>query len=295
MPDVNPHSHSQAETEDRCLGLALAITALFMLVEMAGGLISGSLALLADAGHMATDTAALTLALWASRRARTPADRAHTYGHRRQRVIAAFVNGLALLLLAAWILFEAIRRLLAPPEILGDLMLAVAAAGLVANIATLRILHHATADLNVRAAAAHVTGDLIGSVAAIIAATVIMSTGWKPIDPLLSILVAALIVNSGWHYVRETWHVLLEGAPPDFDLHALENELPLAVTGVIGVHHVHAWILSPDKPCLLTLHARLHVDTDADTALRGVREFVRERFGIEHVTVQLEREYCTDE
>lgn len=288
------HVHSNKYDSTRRLMAALVITGIYMLVEIAGGLLSGSLALLADAGHMATDNAALLLALWASHRAKAPASAEHTYGYRRYKILAALINGLTLLLLSGWIIIEAIQRLLAPSEVLGELMLVIALGGLLVNLVAFKILHAGSSDMNVRAATAHVMGDLMGSVAAILAAGIIMFTGWYTADPLLSIVVALIILKTGWGFVQETWHILVEGIPPGFDEKALKNEMPKAVPGIINIHHVHAWSLTTDKPYFLTLHVTVEEDASNDGVLQAVRSFVQKRFDIDHVTIQIEQGSCPD-
>ena len=203
------HAHGP---DTRRLGWALAITATFMVLEVVGGLISGSLALLADAGHMLTDTAALALAWFAARISQRSVGAARAGGHHRAQVIAAFVNSLALLAVVAWILWEAVQRLEAPRQIAGGTMLGVAVLGLLANLAVLRVLGGSDGgNLNVSAARLHVIGDLLGSIAASVAAVVILTTGWTPIDPLLSVLVALLILRSAWSLLSKSSRILLEG------------------------------------------------------------------------------------
>ncbi len=196
------------------------LTGTFMVAEVAGGLITGSLALLADAGHMLTDTVALALAWVAFVLTERPADHKRTFGYHRWPVLAAFVNGLALLGIVLWIAVEAVQRMLDPQPVLGGTMLVIAFAGLVVNIVAFALLHGGDRDnLNLRGAALHVLGDLLGSAAAIIAAGVIMTTGWTPIDPLLSLFVALLLVRSAWYLLRQSGHVLLEGALMDRPAH----------------------------------------------------------------------------
>lgn len=279
---------------NRRLAAAFAITITFMLVEIVGGVLSGSLALLADAAHMATDAAALGLALWAALQSQTPASERHSFGYRRHQTIAAFINGFVLLLLAGWIVIEAIQRLITPEPVAAGLMLWVAVLGLIVNIIAFIILHHSESNINVRAAAAHVLGDLLGSAAAISAAVIIYFTGWLAADPLLSIVIAILILIAGWQLLRETGHVLLEGIPPGFDRGRLERELPVAVPEIHDVHHIHAWALTPDKPFFLTMHASISEQADADSVLRNARAFVQTEFGIDHVTIQIERRHCPD-
>ncbi|NIR28983.1 MAG: cation diffusion facilitator family transporter [Gammaproteobacteria bacterium] len=271
------------------------LTAAFMVVEAAGGLLAGSLALLADAGHMLTDTAALSFAWIALRLSRRPADRKRSYGYHRFQVLAAFVNGMVLLGIVIWIGFEAVHRLQAPVEVLGGLMLAVACGGLAVNLVVLRILRSGERpSLNVRGAALHVFGDLLGSVAAITAAGVILATGWTPIDPLLSLVVALLILRSAWHLVRQSGHILLEGTPGDLDLAQLRSELIDSVAEVDDVHHMHAWSLTDERP-LVTLHAHIVDGADQQSALRRIKRLLRDRFGISHATVQIERGRCADD
>ena len=207
-------SHQHHNGNMRRILIALILTAAFMIVEVIGGIISGSLALLADAGHMLTDTMALALAAVAFQVSKRPADARLTYGYQRFQILAAFVNGLSLLLIVFWILYEAVDRFRHPVEIMGDTMLLIAAIGLIVNIIAFAVLHSGDRNnLNIRGAALHVAGDLLGSIAAIIAALVIIQTGWTPIDPLLSVAVAVLIFRSAWVLVKRSAHVLLEGAP----------------------------------------------------------------------------------
>jgi cobalt-zinc-cadmium efflux system protein len=274
---------------------ALLITGSFMVAEVAGGIVSGSLALLADAGHMLTDTAALTLSWYAFRVSRRPSTPLHSYGQHRFQVLAAFVNGATLIGIAAWIAIEATRRLFMPVEILGGTMLVIAVLGLAANIAAFVILHRGDREnLNVRGAALHVLGDLLGSAGAIVAAVVILLAGWTPIDPILSVLVALLIVRSAWSLIGKSWHVLMEGTPPDQDIAVLRAEIVRSVEGVRDVHHVHVWSLTPERP-LVTLHANIAQDADHDHVLHRLQDVLAERFGLRHATIQLERSGCTDQ
>ncbi len=273
----------------------MVLTGGFMGVEVVGGLVSGSLALLADAGHMLTDFAALGLAWFAFRVARRPPDRRRSYGYHRIQVLAAFVNGIVLVAVVGWILVEAVRRLFAPVEVLGGVMLAVAVGGLLVNIVAFALLHVGDRDnINLRAAAIHVLGDLLGSAAAILAAGVILGTGWMPIDPLLSVLVALLILRSSWLIIRKSAHILLEGTPDWLDVERLRSDLVAGVPGVEDVHHV----------ARLVAHHR----TPADHLARRPRSRRRPRGqpgrhqgahqgqggGIDHATVQIELGACSD-
>lgn len=271
---------------------ALLLTAGFMVAEVVGGLLSGSLALLADAGHMLTDAAALGLSLAAFRAGRRPATLSHSYGQHRFQVLAAFLNGAALIGIALWIAIEAVQRLMAPVPVLGGTMLGIAALGLAVNVAAFLILHGGNREnLNMRGAALHVMGDLLGSVAAIVAAGVILLTGWTPIDPILSVLVALLVLRSAWDLLRQSWHVLMEGSPNGFDVAALESGLAANVPGVEGIHHVHLWMLTPERP-LVTLHASISLGADHDVVLHALQGELAERYDIRHATIQVERATC---
>ena len=282
--------HTHGTGDERRLLAALVLTGGFMIVEVIGGVLSGSLALLADAGHMLTDTAALGLGWFAARVARRPATPSRSYGHHRFQVLAAFINGATLVGIAVWIAIEAVQRFFEPVEVLGGLMLAVAAAGLAVNVAAFLILNAGSrTNLNVRGALLHVVGDLLGSIAAIVAAGVILLTGWTPVDPLLSLAVALLILRGAWDIARRSWHVLMEGMPEGFDVEELKRELAASVTGVRGIHHVHLWALTPERP-LITLHARVADGADRDAILRDMQAVLSEHFGLTHATIQLERE-----
>jgi cobalt-zinc-cadmium efflux system protein len=291
------HGHAPPVDVDnqRRVFWAMLVTGAFMAVEVAGGLISGSLALLADAGHMLTDTASLALAWFAFRLGRKPADNARSYGYQRFQVLAALVNGATLIAIVGWIAVEAVGRLLSPQPVMGGTMMAVAVLGLVVNLVAFRLLHGGDqGNLNLRGAALHVLGDLLGSIAAIAAAIVIMTTGWTPIDPLLSLLVAGLILRSAWMLVRQSAHILLEGTPNHLDIDEIKRELPAAVPAVSDVHHVHAWSLTAERP-LVTLHAQLREDADHGRVLRAIKTHLSDRFAVEHSTVQLEPGACADD
>jgi cobalt-zinc-cadmium efflux system protein len=253
-----------------------------------GGLLSGSLALIADAGHMLTDFAALSLAWVGFRLARRPADTRRSYGFGRFSVLVAFVNGIALFAIALWICIEAWQRLNAPVEVLGGTMFWIALGGLLVNILSFLILRRGDkGNLNIRAAALHVLGDLLGSVAAIAASIVIIATGWMPIDPILSVLVAVIILRSACRVVRESSHILLEGTPPDVDVKAIGADLAAAVEGVEDVHHLHVWSITEERP-MATLHARLRPGVDPGVAILGIKQRLKTRFRIDHATVEVE-------
>ncbi len=269
------------------MGFAALLTGGFMLAEVIGGILSGSLALLADAGHMATDFAALAMAWLAFRVARRPADSRRTYGFDRLSVLVAFVNGLTLFAVAAWIIREAVLRLSDPQPVAGALMLGIAAAGLLLNIAAFWILSRGDRDnLNLRAALLHVLGDLLGSVAAITAALVILATGWTPIDPILSVLVALLILRAAFFVVRESGHILLEGCPAGFDRDAVIADLESAVPGLVAVRHVHAWSISQERP-MITLEVLIAPGTDPEATRIAVKSRLRQKFAFDHATVEI--------
>jgi cobalt-zinc-cadmium efflux system protein len=292
---MHAHAHDHAaHSSERRLFWALALTVFYMLVQVAGGLLSGSLALLADSGHMLADAGALTLAWIAARLAHKPSDALRSYGYHRFQILAAYTNGIALFLVAGLIIIEALKRLNEPQAVLGTPMLVVAVAGLAVNIVAFLVLRRgASNDLNVRAALLHVAGDLLGSLAAIVAAIVILTTGWTPIDPLLSIFITLLILRVALDLVKRSAHILMEGIPEGFLEEDLIADLMREVPGVAGVHHVHAWVLSTDRT-IATLH--LHVRPDADTAatVEAVKHRLHEHHGIWHSTVQVEAGVCPD-
>ena len=287
--------HQSLKANRRRVRLALVLTALFMIVEVAGGLLSGSLALLADAGHMLTDTMALALAALAFRVSARPADSKRSFGYHRFQILAAFVNGLTLLLIVGWILFEALQRFMDPQGVAGPLMLTVAAAGLVVNLVVFAILHGGDQEnLNIRGAALHVLGDLLGSIAAIAAALVIIVTGWMPIDPLLSVVVAALILRSAWLLVKRSAHILLEGTPEWLDVEEMQKSVTAGVPQVCGIHHVHVWGLTPQY-LMLTMHVIVdRQQGNTTTVVRRVKALLAEEFGIRHSTIEVETGECAD-
>lgn len=264
----------------------LAITAVFMVAELVGGVLSGSLALLADAGHMFTDVSALALSVFAMRLARRPATTKRTFGYARLEILAALVNGASLLVIAGLILFEAWQRLRVPVDVEAPLMLGVAALGLVVNIVGAKLLHsHAHENLNVRGAYLHVLGDLLGSVGAIAAGVVILTTGWTIADPIASILIALLILWGAWGLVREAADILLESAPAHVDMDAVLVDLA-AIEGLDEVHDVHVWTLTSGFVAL-SAHGVIDDPRQHTRILEDIRTRMRAH-GIEHVTFQIE-------
>ncbi|MDH3612327.1 MAG: cation diffusion facilitator family transporter [Gammaproteobacteria bacterium] len=288
-------SHAHDNSNMRRVTIALVLTGTFMIVEVVGGILSGSLALLADAGHMLTDTMALALAAVAFRVSKRPGDQKLTYGYQRFQILAAFVNGLSLLFIVGWILYEAVSRFLSPQDVLGKTMLIVAAAGLVVNIIAFTVLHRGDREnLNIRGAALHVAGDLLGSVAAIVAAVVIIFTGWMAIDPILSVAVAILILKSAWTLVKRSAHVLLEGAPEWLNVAAMQENIVSQIPEVGSVHHVHIWGLTPQE-LMMTMHVRVNCELENPTTLiRQIKALMKDDYGIGHSTIELETDDCAD-
>ena len=268
---------------------AALLTGGFMVAEVAGGVISGSLALIADAAHMLTDAVSLGFAWFAFRLAERPADSDRTFGYHRFQILVAFANAIALFLIIGWIFVEAAHRLYEPVEVLGSVLLAVALAGLLVNVLAFLLLHGAERDnLNIRGAMLHVLGDLLGSVAALLAAAVILTTGWTPIDPLLSMLVGLILLRSAWRLAKESGHILLEGTPPGIAIDQIKLDLVAHVPGLTRVHHVHAWSLTQAQP-MLTLHAQISDGHDPLEAIGLIKRRLDDQFGIGHATVEIER------
>ena len=272
----------------RRLFAVLLLTAAFMVVEAVGGWLSGSLALLADAGHMLTDVGAIGLSLVTSVIGARPADERKTYGYRRWEILAALVNGAALFGIAAWIVVEAIQRIGSPPPVRAGLLLAVASAGLLVNVVALSILHGGHHhNLNTRGAYLHILGDLLGSAAAIAAGLIILLTGWTLADPILSIGVALLILVGAWRLVRESTDVLLESVPRGVSMAEVQSRM-LAVPGVSAVHDLHVWTVTSGLVAM-SGHAVVPDLAGHPAALEGIRAQLAE-LGIGHVTIQLEVE-----
>ncbi len=290
------HSHlpSGADAEKR-IRLVLVITFAFMALEAAGGFISGSLALIADAGHMFTDVAALLLALAAIRLGRRSGDVRRTFGYRRFEVLAAFTNGILLILLTIWIVVEAVTRFFQPIEILSDTMLLVAIAGLLANGVCFWLLNRGDkSSLNMRAALLHVMGDVLGSVGAVGAALVIRFTGWNPIDPILSLVLSVVILRSAWSITRQAAHILLEGTPDQLERDDVLADIK-AMAEVTDAHHLHLWSLSNDA-LVATLHIVPAEGVAPEDAILAVRARLKSQFDIGHSTVEIERPgACGDE
>jgi cobalt-zinc-cadmium efflux system protein len=280
------YQHQSGKRSLATLSWALALTLGFAGVEAAAGFVSGSLALVSDAGHMLTDAASLALALLAQFMARRPPSERYSFGYGRAEALAAFVNGLAMLLVVAWILFEAVQRFAQPRAIQGATVMAVAAIGLLINVAVAWILSRDQGSMNTRAALVHVLGDLLGSVAALAAGAIIYFTGWMQADPLLSVLVALLILKSTFSILRESYHHLMEGVPDQLDYAAVGADMEM-ITGVASVHDLHVWAMSPGQPALIG-HVRICDMAAWPRILEEIRAMLLAQHGIDHVTLQPE-------
>ncbi|WP_243042326.1 cation diffusion facilitator family transporter [Dyella sedimenti] len=289
---AHDHGHGGIDGRERKLIVAFVLTAAMMLVEMVGGFWSGSLALVADAGHMLIDALALLLAVVGAWFARRPADARRSYGYGRLEVLAGFVNALTQFVLVAFIAYEAVTRLFHPAAILSGVMLVVAVAGLLVNLLVLRTLHgHAHDDVNLAGATLHVLGDLLGSVAAVAAALLVRWLGWNWADPVLSLLVSLLILNSAWRLLRRSAHILLEGVPEGMNTGDVAEALRTADPSIRDIHHLHVWQLASGSR-MATLHAELHDEASSAAAIGAINHLLAERFGILHVTVQIDPEPC---
>lgn len=283
------HSHGGGSTRnERRVAIGACLTGGFMAAEVVGGLVSGSLALIADAAHMLTDSVALVFAWAAFRIARQPASWRHSFGLDRVQVLAALLNGVSLFAIAGWIVYEAFERYGQPVPILAGPMLVIAILGLLVNLLVFYILTTADRDnLNIRGAVLHVMGDLLGSVAAIVAALVILWTGWLPIDPILSVLVSLLVLRSAWVVAKDALHILLEGTPADLNPDDVRADLMSTVDGVRDVHHIHAWSINQERP-MITLNARLTDGASAERVVTAIKARLHERFGVGHATVEVD-------
>jgi cobalt-zinc-cadmium efflux system protein len=285
------HDHSGRHTRVRNSGkrliVVLALTALYMFAELFGGLWTGSLALLADSGHMLADVAALLLALMALWFGARPATSQKTFGYYRLEILAALINGVLLTLISFFIFYEAYQRLSAPPAIRSIPMTIVAAGGLLINLICARLLHHDRhEDLNMRGAWLHIVGDALGSLGAIIAGIVVAVWGWNAADPIISILIALLIVWSSWHLMRDATNVLLEGTPAHINLAAVEDAI-LETEGVSNVHDLHVWTITSGRDAL-SAHV-IHANSISQPILlQELRTKLHDRFGVDHLTIQME-------
>ena len=288
------HSHHHDDTDISALRRACLLITSFMLVELGVGLWANALVLIADAGHMFLDATALGLAWWAAQLSKREEDQQLSYGYHRFQVLAAFVNGLTLVALIAWITIEAVLRLLSPEAMDPEPTLLVATLGFIVNLIAFRMLHHTSGNTNVRSAALHVLGDLLGSVVAMVAAMAVMLFGWLYADPLLSLCIVVILGRGALRILQESGHILLEGVPAGVDLATIKRTVTEEIDAVDGVHHVHAWGLTAEKP-LLTLHALIPENAPIQTVVSDIKRLLKERFDIDHSTIQVELGPCPDD
>jgi cobalt-zinc-cadmium efflux system protein len=281
------HSHSGGTQNRRALATALAITAAYTVAEVIGGLITGSLALLADAGHMLSDNFSLGLALFAFWLSTKPPTPERSFGYKRAEILAALVNGVTLVAISIWIFYEAYRRFQDPPEILGGWMMTVAVMGLFVNVAGALVLSRSEGEsLNLKGALRHVIADLLGSVGVIAAAVLILLTGWLYADPLISVLIGFLVLGSSWKLLRDSVSILLEQSPPGMDAEEVGHSM-VSVEGVEDVHDLHVWTITSGFPALAA-HILVGTDEDCHELRRELEKIIYREFGIEHTTLQVD-------
>jgi cobalt-zinc-cadmium efflux system protein len=286
------HNHSGEKSGKKQLTLAIAITGCWFLIELIGGIYANSLALLADAAHMLTDLAALGLSLFALRISSRPATHEKTYGYLRAEILAALANGIFLILIAAYIFYESYERFWAPPKVKSLPMFIIAVTGLLANLATARLLYHSRHDnLNLRGAFLHVLGDTLGSVGAILAGVLMMARQWYLADPIVSAIVGGLILYGAWELVAESVDILLEGTPRHLNVSHILSDLG-GMGGVVSVHDLHVWSIASEITAM-SCHIVLRAGEDAGRALTEASLVMREKYGIEHTTIQIEFEDWT--
>ncbi|HLL57390.1 MAG TPA: cation diffusion facilitator family transporter [Rubrobacteraceae bacterium] len=280
------HDHGRG-ADRRALAVVFVLTTAFMAIEVVGGLVTGSLALLADAGHMLSDSFSLGLALFAVWLAGRPATPNRSFGYKRAEILAALVNGATLVAISIWIFVEAYQRLWEPPEILGGWMLAVAILGLLVNVAGALILSRSGGEsLNLQGALRHVVADILGSVGVIAAAIVILATGWRYADPLISVLIGLLVLGSSWRLLRESTNILLEGTPRGVDAGEVGRKMAGA-DGVQEVHDLHIWTITSGFPALAA-HVLVGHDEDCHARRRELEDLLKQEYGIEHTTLQVD-------
>jgi cobalt-zinc-cadmium efflux system protein len=281
------HRHGRSHRNRRRLALTLGLAVVYMLAELVGGLVTGSLALLADAGHMLSDSAALALSLFALWIAQRPANPRRTWGYYRIEILAALANGATLVAISVLILVEAWERFRQPSEVDAPVMMAIAVGGLAVNLIGLRILSGGKSDsLNVRGAWLHVLTDALGSVQAIAAGALIWAFGWQWADPAASVLIALLVVYSAWDLLKETVGILMEGAPRHIDVDQVRNAL-IGIPGVVEVHDLHVWTITSGMESL-SVHVVVEDEAGYCDMLVRVRSALHDRFGIDHLTIQIE-------
>jgi len=283
------HAHDHRGASRRALATVLVLTIGFTVVEVVGGFLTGSLAVLADAGHMLSDTFAIGLALVALTLAARPSTPRRSYGFQRAEILAAFVNGLTLVLVSGWIVWEAVQRFRNPPEILGGWMLVVAFAGLAVNTASAVILMRSDREsLNIRAALRHVVADLLGSAGVLVAAVIILLTGWTAVDAIVSLVIALLILGSAWGVLRDSTAILMEETPPGIDSDAVARAI-VSVPGVASVHDLHVWRITSGFDAL-SAHVLVGRSEDCHGLRREIERRLASQFGITHTTLQVDHD-----
>ncbi|WP_037352260.1 cation diffusion facilitator family transporter [Anaplasma marginale] len=286
-----PHTH-------RRMALSIVVVAVAIAAEVIGGLASNSLALLSDAGHMLTDLVALTLSWLAYKFAVKESDACRSYGYHRFQVMAAFINGVSLFVVAILIVCESAKRFIYPVEVHWQIMLTVALLGLVANVTVFVILYRKDEhNLNIKSAVLHVLGDLLSSVAAVLSSIVIMLSGWQIVDPLLSVFASILMFYSAFKIVKSSGNILLEGKPENIDIEEVKDSILSNIPAVIDVHHVHLWSLTNNYP-IMTMHVKVPTPLASNEAhsalLISIKRLLNEKFGIPHVTIEIECGECSD-
>lgn len=284
------HEHSHVQSGKKSLMVALGITSVFFIVELIGGIITNSLALTADAWHMLNDASALAFALIAAWLAERPIDIKKTYGYYRTEILAAFLNGIFLLIIVVFIFYEAIQRFQNPATVESLNMLIIATLGLIANgLSAIALSKSKTESLNIKGAFLHVVSDALGSIAAISAGLIMYFTNWYLADPLFSVFLVMLVGYSSLKLVQESVNVLLEGVPYGIDIKAVEQEI-LGLSGIKGVHDLHVWCMTPTKICTMSCHIVMHEGVDRKKLLSDLISMLKAKFGIDHTTIQLEEE-----
>lgn len=285
------HTTHQRSSNKRRMTIVFGLTATYTLAEAVGGFLTGSLALLADAGHMLTDAGALGLALFAIRYAERPANPRNTFGYHRAEVLAALVNAVVLLLISIFVIYEAWRRFSHPPTVMSGPMLAIAVIGLIVNFIGMRLLSgSAEHSLNVKAAYLEVLSDTLGSIGVIAASVIMMTTGWYLADPIFGAAIGVFIIPRTWKMLKDTAHILMEGVPANLNLQVLQEEM-LRIPGVTTVHDIHVWTLTSGLDSM-SGHVCVADPKDGIRILNQLREMLTERFGISHATIQIEDNEC---
>jgi len=290
---MSDHNHSFAGKNKKNLKIVFILTFCFMLVEAIGGYFTNSLALVADAAHMFTDTGALGLALIAIWFAEKPATPNKTYGYYRTEIVAAFINALVLLLISFFILYEAWQRLYHPPEVLSKPMLVIASLGLIVNLIGMKLLSEGSSkSLNIKGAYLEVFSDMIGSIGVIIASLLIMFKGWEIADPIASIGMGVFILPRTWNLLKQVTHVLLEGTPSHIDLDEVEDELS-GIEGVLALHDIHIWTITSGID-VMTAHVKIADFSEGNKILNDIKKLLVSKFNILHSTIQLETDMCEE-